>query len=371
MRRPNVRRGFTLIEIIVAMSLTLVVFAITLPFVRAQTRALGSTAGRLDAEQIARFAQRAIDRELRLASSDPDQSMLVYAGPMGIAFNANLLARDTLDPSALEVELGADSAETEAWRLAAATTLPLTSTTYPTVNYLDADGVASRIETISYFLHPDTISDRDDVYVLYRKVNALDSMQLVRGIHVPEDSAFFSYFRMVGGVLTALPDDSLPMLWTSPTLAEVRAVGLRSGGFFRNRQDNEDVIRTVYWRTVLTNAVTATAGTCGTAPGNPSSVAQNKQTGSSGFHVRVTWNASGDDGNGNADVTHYVVSTRRDVTPVKWVPVAVVPARGSASYRYEHYLPSLIGSVKYGVHAVDCGGTMSSTIEHNSSLSLP
>jgi prepilin-type N-terminal cleavage/methylation domain-containing protein len=365
------RRGFTLIEIIVAMSLTLVVFAITLPFVRTQTRALGSTAGRLDAEQIARFAQRAIDRELRLASSDPDQPMLVYAGPMGITFNANLLARDTLDPSALEVEVGADSAETEAWRLAAAAAIPLTSTTYPTVNYLDADGAASRIETISYFLHPDTISDRDDVYVLYRKVNALDSLQLVRGIHVPEDSAFFSYFRMVGGVLTALPSDSLPMFWTSPTLAEVRAVGLRSGGFFRNRQDNEDVIRTVYWRTVLTNATTATAATCGDAPGNPSSVAQSKQTGSSGFHVRVTWNASADDGSGDTDVTHYVVSTRLDVTPVQWVPIAVVPARAAATYRYEHYLPSLLGSVKYGVHAVDCGGTMSATIEHNSSLSLP
>jgi Tfp pilus assembly protein PilW len=49
-------RGFTVVEIIVAMVLTLAVFAITLPFVRAQTRALGVSAGRLDADQLARYA---------------------------------------------------------------------------------------------------------------------------------------------------------------------------------------------------------------------------------------------------------------------------------------------------------------------------
>ena len=100
MRRGRApRHGFTIIEIIVAMTLTLAVFAITLPFVRAQTNALGQSAGRLDADQVARYAQRAIDADLRLATADAGQPLLVYAGPMGIAFNAKSALHAAADAS--------------------------------------------------------------------------------------------------------------------------------------------------------------------------------------------------------------------------------------------------------------------------------
>jgi hypothetical protein len=161
-------------------------------------RALGATAGRLDADQIARYAQRAMDHDLRVASADVGQPLLVHAGPMAVSFNANLLAADSTDPGALDVLVGADSTLTEAWRVAQAGTLPLTARTYPTADYPGVDGGLSRNETISYFLRPDTVSGRSDVYVLYRKVNARDSVQIVRGIHVPDDSAFFSYFTASG-----------------------------------------------------------------------------------------------------------------------------------------------------------------------------
>lgn len=365
------RRGLTLVEILVAMTLTLAVFAITLPFVRAQTRALGSNAGRLDADQIARYAQRRIDSDLRLAAGDPGQPTIVYAGPMGIAFNANLLAADTTDPNAFEVQAGADSSLTEAWRLADAAALPLTARSYPTQTYVGADGVASRVETISYFLHPDTVSGRSDIYVLYRRVNARDSTQVVRGIQVPEDTAFFSYFRSDADTLAQLSSAVLPLYWDSTSAATIRAVGIRAAGFFRNATDAEDVIRTVRWRTVFTNAA-AEATTCGAAPGAPSSVSHSKQTatGSSSYHVRVTWNRSGDDGTGNDDVTHYIVWIRYNTNPVTWMRVATVPARDAASYRYDHYLPTLVGQVRYGVSAVGCGGAESSKASHNSNLTL-
>jgi prepilin-type N-terminal cleavage/methylation domain-containing protein len=371
MRAPQARPGFTLVEIIVAMTLTLLVFAITLPFVRAQSRSLGSTAGRLDADQVARFAQRTIDRDLRVAVSDPGQPLIVYAGELGISFNANLLARDTLDPAALEVDATADSSLTEAWRVANAAVLPLTTTTYPTVNYTDADGLASKIETISYFLHPDTISGRSDVYVLYRRVNARDSVQLVRGIHVPEDSSFFTYFTEVNDTLAPIAVGSLPLLWTSTTLANVRAVGIRSGGFFRNRQVAEDVVRTVHWRTILTNAPQAATAQCTAAPAAATGVGHSKQTGtgSNAYHVRVTWTGSTDDSGGSSDVTHYVVWVRYNTTPVTWVRVASVPARRISGYRYDHYQPTLSGSVRYGVTAVNCAG-LSSAAAESSPLNL-
>jgi prepilin-type N-terminal cleavage/methylation domain-containing protein len=297
------RRGFTLIEIVVAVSLTLAVFAITLPFVRAQTRSLGSTASRLDAEQIARYAQRAIDKELRLAIAEDGQSMIVMAGTMAISFNANLLARDTSDANALEIDEDADSSVTEAWRVANASTLPLSTELYPTEDYTSASGAASGIETISYFLHADTVSDRSDIYVLWRRVNAGDSTLIVRGIHVPADSAFFSYQTMSGGSLTTIASSSLPLYWDTTAVDDIRAVTIRSAGFYRNARENEDIIRTVYWTTFLGNATSTVTG-CGDAPAAPTAVAQSKQTGSAGYHVRVTWTNSTDDGADDDDVTH-------------------------------------------------------------------
>lgn len=366
------RRGFSLIEILVAMTLTLAVFAITLPFVRSQSRALGSNAGRMDAEQVARYAQRAVDRELRLVQADPGQPRLVMAGPMAIAFNANVLAPDSTDTEALEVEAGAPAALAESWATASATTLPLVARSYPAFNYYRPSGQASRNETVMYFLRPDTVSGRSDVYVLYRRVNARDSVQVARGIHVPDDSAFFSYYVPSGDTLSRIAASRLPLYWDSTAIGDIRAVGLRVGGFFRNRLEGQDVIRTVQWRTVLP-AVTTDSPRCGSVPSDPRAVAVNRQTGSDGFHVRVTWNRSPDDGpgRGDADVTHYIVGTRVDTTGAQWQDLAAMPSSGASNYRYEHYLPSLTGNVKYGVQAVDCGGNRSAFREHNSNLSLP
>ena len=88
------------------------------------------------------------------------------------------------------------------------------------------------------------------------------------------------------------------------------------------------------------------------------------------MQVRLTWNASSDDDGGDQDVTHYVLRLRSTST-ADTINVAVVPARGVASYRYEHYLAPMVGNVKYGVTAVDCAGQRSATVEHNSNLTLP
>jgi len=373
MPRAHSRSGFSLVEVVVAMTLTLAVFAITLPFVRSQTRALSANAGRLDAEQTARFAQRVIDRDLRLASGVTGQPILVYAGPMGITFNANLLARDSTDPAALEIELGADSSLTEAWRVASAAAIPLGGRTYPTVNYADASGVPSRVETVSYFLHPDTVAGRNDLWVLYRRVNARDSVQLVRSLYVADDSAFFSYFVAAGDTLARVAASGLPLYWDSTSMANVRAVGIAAAGRYQNRLDGAEHVRKVNWRVVLPNAALVTSAVnCGTAPTAPSGVTQSKQTGSTGYHVRITWNSSTDDNGGAYDVSHYVVSVRSTaVSPVAWSPVAIVPAMRNHSYRYEDHMPSLTGGAKYGVRAVDCGGLASGIVEHASNLSLP
>jgi prepilin-type N-terminal cleavage/methylation domain-containing protein len=366
----NRRRGFTLVEIVVAMALTLAVFAITLPFVRAQTRALGTSAGRLDADQIARYAQRAIDRDLRLASGVEGQPLLVYAGRMAIAFNANLVAPDTTDPGAADVEAGAAATLTESFALADATALPLDVRVYPEQAYLDGDGATSRSETIAYFLHPDTISGRSDIYVLYRRVNARDSVQIVRGLHVPTDSSFFNYQRPLAGTLTRIADARLPLHWDSAAVDSVTAVGIRAAGYFRDRLTGAETIRTVQWTTVLPNAGVEADRSCGAAPAGATGIAQQKVTASAGYNVRLVWTASTDDTGGALDVRYYLIGLRQS-TATEYRVVASVQARALASYRWDHYLPTDTGSVKYGVRAVDCGGNAAAWATHASNLNLP
>lgn len=355
----RVRRGFTVVEVIVAMALTLAVFAITLPFLRSQTRALAASAGRLDADQIARYAQRAIDHDLRLATADAGQPLLVHAGAMAITFNANLFASDTTDPNAVDIDAGAGSTLTESWRLADAAVLPRTSRTYPTQDYLDADGNVSRNETISYFLHPDTISGRSDLYVLYRRVNARDSVQIVRALHVPADSAFFNYARPVGGALTRIAASRLPLYWDSTAIDSVRSVGIRSAGFFRERATGNETIRTVYWASTVTNAVGRLGPTCGDTPERPGGLDANVETGSSPYRVELTWDDSPDDGGGENDVRHYIVEWRSTAAGAPWRTLATIPATGDNRYDWYHALPPGSGSFGYGVRAVDCGGAIS------------
>lgn len=355
-------RGFTVVEIIVAMTLTLAVFAITLPFIKAQTRALSVSAGRMDADQLARYAQRAIDSDLRRTTADAGQPMLVYAGPLGIAFTANLLASDTLDPGASELEAGAATSLTESWRLADAAALPLTSRNFPEQDYLGADGAISRNETISYYLTPDTITGRSDIYVLYRRVNARTAVEIVRGLQVPADSAFFSYERPVGGVLTRIAASRLPLYWDSVAVDSVRAVGLRVAGYFRDKATGAVTIRTVRWTSSLSNAAARTAGNCGAAPDHPNNPVTTKAySAPTRFRVGFTWDASTDDAGGALDVRSYVLEWRR-VGDSTWKSIGSVPATRSASYAWEHPVPLVSGSYQYAARAVDCGGFASSRI---------
>jgi type II secretory pathway pseudopilin PulG len=366
------RPGFTLVEIVVAMALTLAVFAITLPFVRAQTRALGSSAGRLDADQIARYAQRAIDRDLRLAGGVDGQPLLVYAGRFGIAFNANLFAADSTDPGAADVDEGADATLTEAFALADAAVLPLDVRAYPEQDYLDGDGAASKVETISYFLHPDTIAGRSDIYVLFRRVNARDSVQIVRGLHVPADSSFFSYQRPIAGTLTRIDDSRLPLYWDSAAVDSVTAVGVRAAGYNKERLTGKETIRTVQWTTVLPNAGVEADLSCGSAPGSPSSVAAARLATDpdEGYRVRVAWAPSVDDTGGEDDVRQYLIGLRYDAASTYRV-LAVVPASKSSLYRWHHSQPADTGVLRYAVRSVDCVGQTSSWVPAATSTSLP
>jgi len=86
-------------ELIVSMTVMGLVLGLTVPLFRDQIKVFEKHAGRMDAQQNARFGISMIDRELRAAGVGvPDmQPLIVLAAPNAITFNGDLVSRDSLD----------------------------------------------------------------------------------------------------------------------------------------------------------------------------------------------------------------------------------------------------------------------------------
>src|ERR1700759_4487299 len=127
------RRGFTLIEIMISMTLMLTIIGLSTQLFRKQANAVAQQSGRLDAQSNSRFAVSTLERELRVAGVGvvDQQPLLVMAGPTSLSFNANLVANDTGDLSAVYINAQADSASVGVWHSTNAIQLPGTTSFYP------------------------------------------------------------------------------------------------------------------------------------------------------------------------------------------------------------------------------------------------
>ena len=363
--RMTNRSGFTLIEMMMAILLTMLVFAITIPFFRNQTRALDGGAGRLDAMQNARYAQSAIDRELRLAGGATGQPIIVQAAPFAITFNVDLVTTVTNDPDATYYNPQADTLAVDSWLPARAKALPTSAVVYPTVEYYDGNGFQSHAETISYFLYLDASSGRNDLYTLYRRVNDRDSTVVAHNMWIPIDTNyFFQYSRtQADGTIISIPQASLPIYWnTAGDWADsVRLVQMRIAGLYHDTQKNKDITKTVYHSTRLLNAGMLKQATCGAAPLAPGTVTAtqldtlgNTWAGSPMpiSEVRVVFNASAEEAGGAKDVASYVIERTIQGTS-NWQVLGNLVAKGAASYTYDDF-SFQTGTWVYAAVAVDC-----------------
>lgn len=369
-RNPRVtaRAGFTLIEMMMAVLLTMLVFAITIPFFRNQTRALDGGAGRLDASQNAHYAQSAIDRELRLAGGAPGQPVIVQAAPFAVTFNVDLVTTLANDPDATYFNPAADPLSVDSWLPAAAKKLPTSNVVYPTVEYFDGNGFQSHAETISYFLYLDASSGRNDIYTLFRRVNDRDSTVVAHNMWIPVDTNyFFQYSRTNNtGNIVAIPQASLPIYWnTAGDWADsVRLVQMRIAGLYRDVQKQKDITRTVYHSTRLLNAGMLKLNICGVAP-QPAGTVTATQLDNLGnpwvsgpiSEVRVVFNASTEEAGGEKDVASYVIERTIQGTS-NWQVLGNLVAHGFASYTYDDFTFQT-GNWVYGVVAVDCSPSYS------------
>lgn len=353
------RAGFTLVEMMMAILLTMLVFAITVPFFRIQTNAVDVGAGRLDALQNARYAQNAIDRELRLAGGATGQPIVVQAAAFAVTFNVDLVSRQTNDPNATYYNPSADSLATDSWEPSRAKALPISSKVYPTQFYNDGNGNQSAAETISYFVLPDASSGRSDLYVLYRRVNDRDSTIVTRNLWIPSDTAnyFFKYQRTdSSGAIVNIPQGSLPLYWDNANrlVDSIRVVTMRIAGLYRDVKKARDVTRVIYHNTRLLNAGMLKQQTCGSAPLAALNVAATQVLDGGGAitSIHITWDASLEEAGGEKDVALYVIQ-RRPVASTDWEVLRNVVAQGLANYAADDYAFKS-GQWIYGVVAQDC-----------------
>ena len=147
------RRGFTLIEIMISMTILLVIMGAAIQFMRRQANAVALDTQRMDALQNAEFAATQIERELREAGAGVTdaQPVMVQLDTIALTFNANMVSEDANDVRAVYRNPDADVNAVRGMLQSDRTPLPMSSPArfYPETTYWAGNGEASSAETIS------------------------------------------------------------------------------------------------------------------------------------------------------------------------------------------------------------------------------
>jgi hypothetical protein len=358
------REGFTLSELLLGLTLTVLVFASAVPFFKVQTRSVQADMGRADALLTARFAQNTLDRELRNIgiAVEPmnnalgiprNQPKIVQAHSFAVTFNSNLVTVDTGDVSAVHYDPNVTSGLTTAMS-AGAVVLPLSGVTYPDYTYRKSNGALSGAETISLWASPDSSTAIPNDLVMFRRVNDGPIVVVTRGIELPSGQPLFRYTRVdTLGAQVNIPTGSLPIYWTNPISDSIRTVEVTVRSVFHDWNlagDTTSYLRTVQSKTRLMNMGLVGRRTCGDVPLDPGAVtAVYSNPGTP--KVTITWTPSIDENTGEKDVERYVIY--RDTLLVGYTdPIDLV---GKGVVQYEDFvLPGPGTTVRYGVAAQDC-----------------
>lgn len=377
MKRQSVIAGFTLLEVMVAITLMMVVFAISIPFFKAQVGAMETQTSLSGAHQHARFGVSTIERELRVAGAGvtSTQAMIVQADPYAITFNVDLAANSLtaaggfgavyFDPDLPDHATISLSSQSQIY-------LPRSTVTYPDSNYYGSVGIASMAETISYWLAADTANPGQGNYALYRRVNALPPEIVASGFVIENgDPPTFRYMTVDSDDRPVeVPPSQLPAYHTaihggsedtglSALTDSIRLVKV----FLRARPQVAATVtaetltdRTVEATIRLLNAGLLRHSTCGDAPvlGSPVSATLDTHR----REVELSWSAAQDEVGGERDVERYVIFRRRTTEHGFLNPYSSIPA-GLETYSYRD-TELLSGDWVYGIAAQDCGGQYSS-----------
>lgn len=371
------RRGFTLGELLLSITITIAVFSAAVPFFTMQMRQLQQNLGRSDAQMTGRFAQNTIDRELRnigIGTTDMNpgaglprnQPKIVQADQFAVTFNTDLIATDTVDIKAVYYDPNVPLSLTTALPTVGAIALPISGRSYPDYVYRDGTGALSLAETISYWATVDSTSGFSDEYIMFKRTNDGPVSVVARGIRIPAGQALFSYRRVLAnGTIATVPTGQLPIFWNdSSSIADsIRTVTIGLRGVFRG-YDLQNKAKT-YEREVISQTSLANIGlhqrsSCGDLPLNPGTPTVAAVLISGTWRVVIDFGPSPDEASGEGDVERYVVF-RRLVGNAFDEPLAVVGKSGGP-YSFEDFDLSSGSVYEYGVAAQDCSPANSSIL---------
>lgn len=373
------RRGFTLIEVMISVTILLIIMGAAVQFMRRQTTAVSMETQRMDALQNAEFAATQIERELREAGAGVAdvQPMIVQLDRYAITFNANMVSIDSGDVRAVYQTLDADPTAVRGMLKTERKQLPTSSPAhyYPDSTYFAALGFVSGAETISYFLIRDANATTDSTFTLYRRVNNLDSTVIAQNIVKRDSIPFFTYFKQdTLGRLVAVSPSLFPLYHgmihgsatdtgSSALTDSIRVIRVHFNALTIDRraniksQFNKDSLkyRVVESKIRLMNSGMLALTACGQQPlavGTPTLT--QTASGVKPQTVTVTWTRSNDDGIGEKDIERYAIFRRSPTATTNGDPISSIPAKGVTTYTWVDSSVQPNTSYVYGIAAQDC-----------------
>jgi prepilin-type N-terminal cleavage/methylation domain-containing protein len=378
------RRGFTLIEVMISVTLLLVIMGAAVQFLRRQTQAVSMETGRMDALSNAGYAASQIERELREAGAGTadNQPMIVQLDKFAITFNANILSIDSGDVRAVYQTLDADPNAVRAMYKSERMPLPTSSPAkyYPDSTYFMSNKAQSGAETISYYLSKDSAATTDSTYILYRRVNALTPTIVARNIIRRDTIPFFTYYKAdtLGKLITISPS-MLPLYHVmihgaandtgrNSLTDSVRVVRVHFNAVSIDRRANlktsfnKDSLkfRVIETRIRLMNSGLLNLAACGQPPLTPGTpVLTQSASGVTPATVTVTWTRSNDDGIGEKDIERYAIYRSLSTATMLGDPISSIPAANNSSYSFTDTTVLPGQTYIYGVAAQDCSPSIS------------
>ncbi len=375
--RPTAGKGFTLLEVLIALIVLSLVMGSAVSLLRSQSQTFALGSERADLYQNARYVVSVFERMTRTmgAGVAGSQPMLVYGGNDVLAFNADYQEVDTASMRwAVYFTPDADSLATVAWDAAAAGPIPNSTYIYPPRNYTLANGAPSPAETIILYFRPDSSTARTDDYVLYLRFNNREPTAVATNLLA--DSAgrpFLEYFRLSGGTLALVPPANLPLIRRDVVAGMTPAQAFAA--------QLPDSVMTVQLNFEVTNGKTGPDEqrlqvstmvhahnnglpqpiVCGRTPLPPALVTAIPDTTPNSGLVTLTWARSPDQGGGEDDIRQYLVFRRLDTLPLpSWDLLANVRADTLSLYTFPISGNASGSAYQFGVSAQDCTPAVSS-----------
>ncbi|MHB1313433.1 MAG: prepilin-type N-terminal cleavage/methylation domain-containing protein [Gemmatimonadaceae bacterium] len=376
-RRPAVRRGMTIIEMLVALTIFSIVIAATLKVLSAESRSFTLGSERIAMYQNGRFGLNELEKDLRTSGAGaPDiQPQVVYASDSVFVVNANYWTNTAGDVEAVYYNPDAPDSAVMALRTTGKITIPYTSIQYPDSNYLSG-GVNSNAETIEFYFRIDSSTTATGDYILFRRVNNLAPEVVATNLKRTAGTPFFRYFKVTtvaGGAqsLDTVPQSSLPWRHTVPIHLAITDTGVAA---------RVDSIRAVRVSFTVSNGLTGTSErfrplsrlirlpnvglvntkTCGDLPIFTATPVATNAFASDGVTpvVDVTFARSVDEASGELDVQRYVI-WRRLSSVSDWGDPYVTMPGGSTTYTFTDGDVVSGQSYYYAVAAQDCTPSLS------------